>query len=511
MSDWNQFTVNSVDPMQSMAKAFGIAGAAQNLKNSQVQGQILSQNAQQGDIDLSETQKYRGIVQNIKNYQNEQGDLDFSKLIPDVMSAAPKNGPTFLQQLATAQTTATTSKREINSLTDEDRARIGNVLATIPKGTPPEKVAETLGLLNQYTDGKMPTAASNAINAYTTHFKQGGADDAYGILQTMSRSILTPPVQQAMNTPEGVQVSNGQTSSFISTKPGTSVPQGKAIPGTSVQMQLPPTTQVFNPETQQPGYFGPQGKGLPDDSDRVRILKQELSRATNPADKAAIERELSHVTNGRFVASGPALGQAQNVASNFEEMNRHYGSLNDQATGNQLAQGLTGNIKALADSAITGTEAGRKSYLTGLLNALHLGNKATGDLQKDSDLLEKNLAQLNLSSPASSDAARALVTASRPHSGMSAEAIKEAAGQVAGQIQANVAMRNMLTPYKLMGDVNGYTAARQKLESIADPRAFQFHSLPPEERVEMLKKLTPQDRQELRGKIDQLDKMGMFK
>lgn len=479
MSDWNQFTVNGVDPMQSMAKAFGIAGAAQNLKNSQVQGQILSQNAQQGDIDLSETQKYRGIVQNIKNYQNENGDLDFSKLIPDVMSAAPKNGPAFLQQLAQAQTTATTSKREINSLTDEARSRVGSVLATIPKGASPEDVARTLDTLNsQYADGKLPTASKHVVDAYTSTFKQGGPDAAYNTLQTMARGVLPQPTQQQMNTPEGVQVSNGQTASVVSTKPGTSVPQGKAIPGTSVQMQLPPTTQVFNPETQQPGYLGPQGRG---------------------------------VTNGRFVASGPALGQAQNVASNFEEMNRHYGSLNDQATGNQLAQGLTGNIKALADSAITGTEAGRKSYLTGLLNALHLGNKATGDLQKDSDLLEKNLALLNLSSPASSDAARALVTASRPHSGMSAEAIKEAAGQVAGQIQANVAMRNMLTPYKLMGDVNGYTAARQKLESIADPRAFQFHSLPPEDRVEMLKKLTPQDRLELRWKIDQLNQMGMFK
>ena len=236
MSDWNQFTVNGVDPMQSMAKAFGIAGAAQNLKNSQVQGQILSQNAQQGDIDLIETQKYRGIVQNIKNYQNENGDLDFSKLIPDVMRAAPKNGPAFLQRLAQAQTTATTSKREINSLTDEARSRVGSVLATIPKGASPEDVAKTLDALNsQYADGKLPTASKHVVDAYTSTFKQGGPDAAYNTLQTMARGVLPQPTQQQMNTPEGVAFNTGRKSGVISTKPGTVVPQGQAFATTENQ------------------------------------------------------------------------------------------------------------------------------------------------------------------------------------------------------------------------------------------------------------------------------------
>ncbi|MFS6963245.1 hypothetical protein ABMY88_23875, partial [Escherichia coli] len=85
--------------------------------------------------------------------------------------------------------------------------------------------------------------------------------------------------------------------------------------------------------------------------------------------------------------------------------------LNDQSTGAPLIAALQGNIKSLIPGAITGTESGRKAYVVGLLNAMGVGGQATGDIQKDTDLLQKQMAQLQLGTPATTDAMRTLVSA----------------------------------------------------------------------------------------------------
>jgi hypothetical protein len=219
--------------------------------------------------------------------------------------------------------------------------------------------------------------------------------------------------------------------------------------------------------------------------------------------------------NAGFVPSGPVPGANESKAGTIETVNQHWRQLNDQATNAPLIQGLLGNIKSLAPGAITGQEAGRKAYVNGLLNALHLGSQATGDMQKDTDLLEKNIAQLGLNTPASTDAARTLVAAARPHSTMSQAAIEEAAAQLGGQVQANLAVRNALASAKSIADKTGdptaYNQMRQHLESIADPRAWQFQSLDPQSRADMLKKLTPGDRAQLRTNIEALEKEGLLK
>ncbi|NYS10341.1 hypothetical protein HZT44_19315 [Ralstonia pickettii] len=211
-----------------------------------------------------------------------------------------------------------------------------------------------------------------------------------------------------------------------------------------------------------------------------------------------------------FVASGLPVGQAENIGNNIQEMNRHFAGLNDQSTGAPLIAALQGNIKSLIPGAITGTESGRKAYVVGLLNAMGVGGQATGDIQKDTDLLQKQMAQLQLGTPATTDAMRTLVSAARPHSGMSAQAISEAVDQVSGQVKANMAMRNYLQQYKLNGDVQGYTQARQQLEQVADPRAFQYRDMSAQEREAFKKKLTPADRQDLGKKMQALEKMGVL-
>lgn len=218
-----------------------------------------------------------------------------------------------------------------------------------------------------------------------------------------------------------------------------------------------------------------------------------------------------------FIPTALPPGQAANLQNNFDQMNTHYAKLQGPASDAQLALGLTGNIESLAKDALTGTESGREAYVNGLLNTIGLGGKSTGNYQTDTDLLEKNLAQLNLATPAATDAMRVLVSAARPHSTMSAAAIEEAARQVSSQIQANVAIRNYLTPYKFAnggkGDPQGYQAARQQIENVADPRVWEYAALGPgsAQAQQFMSKLTPQDRASLLAKGKQLAQMGLVK
>jgi hypothetical protein len=491
-----------VNPMGVLSSVLGI----QNARNQVQSGQMANQ---QAGIDLQERQGVQGVLANIKKYQDSAGNVDFNKLAPDIMSVAPTTGSQVLQGVATAQAAATTAHAAVNSLDAASRKTVGDALYSL-KGQPPDVVSKTLEGLKTSFPG-----LGSAVDYMGNYILAPHASDPTALdnaLDTAGKFVQTAPTTQSMSTPEGVVVNDGATSKVVSVKPGTTVAQGKPVPGTLATLRPGPTQATIGPDgqpgivgAQQADFSGLQGPG------RTAALADIASRDPDGQNRQEAANALAGRPQG-FVPTGMAPGQAQNIANNVDEMGKHFAGLQDQASGAQLVAGLTGNIKALATTAATGTGGDKKAYVDGLLTALHIPG-ATGDLQKDTDLLEKNMAQLNLGTPASSDAARALVQAARPHSSMNAAAISEAADQVAAQVQANMAMRNMLAPAKMMGDVATYNAQRQKLEQVADPRAWQYVNLGPGSAAakEFMSKLQPADRQTLIQKVDQLEQMGMLK
>jgi hypothetical protein len=506
--------IQQTNPFQTVSSMLGVKS---QLQQQQLQQQAMQANAmqnQQSAIDLQETQAAQVLMRNIKNYQDSEGNIDFNKISPDLAQAAPKNYAKFMSALAQAQQAHTMAQQSVNNLDADSRAKVGDLLYSL-KGQGLPVIQKTLDSIQKSFPGV--AGGVQYFKGQLQNVDPHNQEAIDGALDQAGKMVQSAPTQQGMGTPEGIAVDNGQQGAVISTKPGTAVPAGQPIPGTQFQHQLPPTTQTVGPqgETQ---YLGPQGSGgravFDLSGDRIRdmgMLNSIANDASQPADiRAQARAQLQQTQQGRVSASLPP-GQAANMQNNVDEMNRHFAGLQDQSSGAALVTGLTGNIKALADQAATGTGGGRKAFVDGLLAALHI--PGTGDLQKDTDLLEKNMAQLNLGTPASSDAARTLVAAARPHSSMNAGAIKEAADQVASQVQANMAMRNVLSGYKQMGDVAGYNATRQKLEQIADPRAWQYVNLGPGTPAakEFIAKLTPSDRKALGEKIQQLEQMGMLK
>ncbi|HEY8879216.1 MAG TPA: hypothetical protein VIN03_16730 [Roseateles sp.] len=509
------------DGLQSLSSVLNIQGQQQNLQAQKLQMQGAQQQNEAGAIKLNETKALQPFLADHRNYTDEAGNVDQAKLYQGIMSLAPTTGAERISQIGQMQQAMTTAQNSIMSLNTAKRSAVGNILTSVD-GADPEVAHKTLDVIS-----KMHPELGDAIKLARHLYDNTPKEERGETFKTFARAVLPQDIQQNMNTPAGVEVDNGQQAAVVSTKPGTMVPVGQALPGTRVQKQLPPGTPVMGRDeagNPTPGYLGPQpGRpGSPEargseatparNQERMAILQDEYNKATNQADKDAIQREMKRLGGAPrasgFVASGLPVGQAENISNNLQEMNRHFGGLQDQAAGSQLVAGLTGNIKALANKAITGTNNDKLAFANGLLAQLGIGKSE--DLKTATDLLEKNMAQLNLGSGGGTDAARALVQAARPNSHMSPEAINEAADQVAGQIRANVAMRNMLMPLKLVGDAEGYSKMRAKLESIADPRAFQFANYSPAEQAEMLKRLTSKDRAELRSKIEQLEAMHMF-
>jgi hypothetical protein len=274
-------------------------------------------------------------------------------------------------------------------------------------------------------------------------------------------------------------------------------PQGKLARGLS-NTQLQVQSAESQAANQKPSYLGTGGSN-------VQVNPQ--AAGANPAAPApnlpntlAPQVATDAAGNLHFLGGGgnsPASGGALRVpgpggsqpwvnrpaaeaqGSTATDMTTHFAGLNASAQSLPIATALTKTIQSLAPDAFTGVGGDKRQYIAGLANAF--GIHATGDSQTDTNLLNKAIAQLNISTPAGTDAARALVEAGQPNSKMDPQAIREAAGTIAGQVRMNVAERNYLNNIRYAnggaGDPAQYQQARQQFEANADPRIWQYEEL----------------------------------
>lgn len=211
-----------------------------------------------------------------------------------------------------------------------------------------------------------------------------------------------------------------------------------------------------------------------------------------------------------FVPTGPAMGVQDSNAGTVKTMNDHWDSLSGAATNAQRNIGIANNIQKLADTANTGFGSDRKATVNGILSAI--GVKSSGDTATDNDLLNKYVAQLNISSlPGGTDAAKALQSAATPGAKMQPEAIKQAAQYIVGVNQMALAQQKYLQSYKLNNDAAGYTQAKTAFDQNADPRIWAWASMQdPTKRAAYAKQLQSQD-PGIGKKIETLEHMGILK
>lgn len=393
--------------------------------------------------------------------------------------------------------------------------------------------------------------------SYGINLKPGVRDlPQGGVVPGLGATMQPPPTQPTINPETGQPGIIGPSSTPAPGELGTTAPMrannpGALMPGGKMaQFDTPQAgLQALDGNLQSYGKQGvntlagvitkwaPPGSNntgayIADAAQRLGIKPDQKIDLSNPYVRQAVGTAIMLHENGAagvfgqqqaaqqqprsgFIPTALPPGQAANLQNNFEQMNTHFTGLQSAAAQAPLVDSLIGNIKSLAPMAATGTESGKEAYIAGLLNKLTGGKiQATGDLQKDTDLLQKNMAQLNLATPASTDAMRAIVEAGRPHSTMSAAAIVDAADQLESQVKTTLAERDYLQKYKMgdggKGDAQGYQSARSQFESNVDPRVFQLEGKSPQEMAQFMAKLTPADRAALVQKARQMHQMGII-
>lgn len=334
-------------------------------------------------------------------------------------------------------------------------------------------------------------------------------------LQQKLASFQDAGAQLGSITPKPTQVDNGSTKQYIDTNPISN----PGIVGTSIHNQLSPESATSPVSVMGPGNTpgvvprgemwngGVTGAGTP------QINVPPLPTGANPqgAGQAAPMPGQAAPSGGpaHFVATGTPMGVADSNQGNVQTVNDHWKAVGADAQNAQTNIGLAQNIKAYAQKAATGKQGDKLAAANGLLSVFGIGGQT--DLNTATDLLQKNMARLSLTSRQSAggtDAAGALATAANPHGSMTMKAIEDAADQVIGSQKMALAQQQLLQPYKLKNDVAGYQTTLSKFNQAADPRVWQFQSMTPEQRSAFKAGMSPADQKAFGNKIRTLEGMG---
>lgn len=471
---------SSWGPQQAVGTLSSILGLQQ--QQQAIQSKNIGIQQQQADLQQSQqTAQQRSALANVNwgKYVDDNGYTSVDKMLSDP-SLAQSAGDQFQQVLAAGahiRGAQIQNSQALTSLNADLRTQLGEQLGGLRAD--PDVLADN-------TQGRAK------VQQTVDSFAQNGPDAA------RVAQIYGPIAEHA---PQGALARGLSNLQLQVMHAGEQA--GKQAPAfTSTGDQL---AQV-NPQAAG-GALGPQGN-LP-----LRLGPQAV---TDPAGNIHVIGGSGSSAPG--VPSNGAPGWtnragAEGQVATAQDMAAHFQQLNASAQSLPIATALTKTIEGLAPEAYTGVGGDKKQYLSGLANAF--GIKLTGDTQTDTNLLNKAMAQLNISTPAGSDAARALVQAGQPNSKMDSEAIKEAAGTIRGQVQMNVAERNLLNGLRYAdggaGNPEMYQQGRQWFEGNADPRLWQYSELRQSNPAAAKKFMQRQpDASALAQKAAALEKMGNF-
>lgn len=355
------------------------------------------------------------------------------------------------------------------------------------------------------------------------HLITAAASDPKSIRQILLNSIqagVGSSGQAANIQPQGIATNSGQQTQVVQTNP-LAGETGVPIKGTFTQQVLPPTTPVFNPITNTPGYLGPQpqlngqvpgvsGTGFVGDAGKI-IAQIVNDPKISAQDKQDALIQLSNQIAGQGkqsqIQSGPALGQAENIAGTVDTVNKDWQSTAESAKTASQDIGVLQNIKKYAQGAITGVEADRRSYLAGLAGLLGMDEAQLA--KTNTDVLAKNSAMLALAG-GDTNLAKTLAESANPNTKMTKEAITDAANQVIAQRKLVLAKQRYLQPFKSLNDPESYSKALSQFNQVADPRILQLNDMSDSEIAKMKAAMSPSERDDFKRKIIRMQELGIL-
>jgi hypothetical protein len=529
----------------------GLQSGALDIQQKQAQLPAVQAESQTKQLMQSQIQRYSQLAQSKVDENGnslidpQTGDYDIGKLASMGMRVAPL-APELVGNTAKTHTDLTNLKAAALSLTSGQKAALMGPIQAAGLTNDPNAVkaavdqidawgnsdpsfkpyAETAKTYVQKLNGiQDPEMRARAANSLAASFQPGQAVqtqtqptliDKGGQLQP---GVTAPPVQGGGFTPTSAPIDK-------TVAPGLHIFQDQAQNNWAVNPQDPGKAILLGKGGSLPGVV-PKDVQQGRDAAALKIAQDEL-KTTPPGPAhdqlvAAIQRMQSGGSPvPASVGSKPQnlgppvleVGGKGAIEANTADMGNHFTKLNGASESLPLVTSLTKTIQGLAPEAFVGPGQDKRQYWAGLGRVF--GFNVTGDAQTDTNLLSKAMAQLNISTPAGTDAARALVEAGQPNVKMDSDAIKEAAGTLLGQAKMQIAERDMLgeTRYKNegQGDPAAYQQKRQWFEHNADPRIWQYEDLKKSNPAQAKKFIQRQpDPSDLADKADALEKGGLFK
>jgi hypothetical protein len=413
-------------------------------------GQIALSVEEQKDIERRNMQS----VMSDPNLYTTNGKYDPAKAAKITSEVAPLTGLNYLKDMAGsfgAQETFKTSaigtqsaeqdfaNKQVLGIASRLTSLINNPLIitseTNPETIAPEALAKKLQSYGEEQARALGIPKERAAELIAPYIEQATANPA-GIRQFLKDKLLTTLDQGSRLTalqPSGVGVTTGAGSATIQTGLFGQQRPGEALPGTLVEAQVPPTTEVVDRVTGERRLIGPMSQ-----------------RGSTP------------------LVTGVGPAQAGLLGATGATISEDFKTTVKDAAEAPSRVAIFQNIKKFAPDSFTGVGGQRKELAAGILNAI--GIPAYEQEKVNTEELSKNSALLALAG-GNTDAARALAEVATPNKKLNEKAILAIADQMIGIENMKIARSNYLTP--VQNDATQYGRRKLEFDQIADPRIFQ--------------------------------------
>jgi hypothetical protein len=490
-----------IKPVQgpSLADMMNIARGAQQYQQAAQINPLEFQQKQQatrtGQIALSveeQKDKERLNMQRVMadpSLYTTDGKYDTAKATKIATEVAPLTGLSYLKDMAgsfgaqeTFKTAATGAEsaqmdfanKQVNAVAGRLTSLINNPLIITaeqnPQAIDPVKLTAIVKKYGEEQAATMGIPKDKADQLLQPYLEQATQNPA-GIRQFLKDKLLSTLDQGSRLTamqPSGVGVSTGAGGATVQTGQFGPYAPGQALPGTTFETQIPPTTEIVKP-TGEKQLIGPisQRGGAP------------LTTNLGPAQTALLG------------AGGATI--SSDLATTVKEGGEAPGRI-----------AIFQNIKKFAPDSFTGVGGQRKELAAGILNAV--GIPAYEQEKVNTEELAKNSALLALAG-GNTDAARALAEIATPNKKLNEKAILAIADQMIGIENMKVAKANYLTP--VQNDATQYGQRKLQFDQIADPRIFQ--EMTAQDVAKLKASMSPAEQAELTRKIRLARQMGIIR
>jgi hypothetical protein len=468
MADFNIRPVaTDIKPVQGMSLA-DMVNMARGVQQYQQTGQLNPLELERAKTELSRLQQL--MPEEIKRAQAE-ANVSVGTERPRITSS---------EQAAQTATIGTQSaqldfaNKQVNAVANRLTSLINNplIIATEqnPNAVDPQKL---MGIVKKYGEeqaGALGIPKDKADQLLQPYLEQAMTNPA-GIRQFLKDKLLSTLDQGsrigAMQ-PSGIGVNTGAGGATVQTGQFGPYAPGQALPGTTFETQLPPTTEVVTPTG---------GK---------QLLGPMSQRGNVPA----------------VTGLGPA--QSALLTAGGETIGGDFKTTVAEAKDAPQRIAIFQNIKKFAPDSFTGVGGQRKELAAGILNAV--GISAYEAEKVNTEELAKNSALLALAG-GNTDAARALAEVATPNKKLNEKAILAIADQMIGIEKMKQARVEFLSP--VANDAVAYAEKKRQFDSLADPRLFQ--EMTKEDVAKLKASMSPEKQTEMLNKIKLAKQLGIIK